>query len=591
MNTETKTDNQNLDELKRKAKNLYYSGFKLAFIAEELKINPNTLYSWKNRENWDEVDNLSRITLSLENRICFLINKNDKSDREFNEIDALMKQFEKTERLKKYAKPSGKEKDLNPRLKNRGRKKGQKESNAISEEQEDLLKASFLGEMFNYQKYWWEAGKKFRVRNILKSRQIGATYYFAHEALVDALQTGRNQIFLSASKKQALMFRSYIVAYAKKVADVELKGETITLPNGAELIFLGTNAATAQSYHGNLYFDEIFWVRNFGEMRKVAAAMASQKQYRQTYFSTPSSKAHSAFDFWSGKTFNRGRAKSEQIEFDISHENLSRGKLLGDGQWRQIVNILDAEKGGCTLFDIEALKLENSPDEFQQLFMCEFADDEKTAFRFTELQGCAVDSLEEWRDYKPFEQLRPFGRRPVWLGYDPAYTGDRAALAIVAPPAKEGGIYRVLHVQTYHGEDYEKQALIIRDYCDSYNVEKIAIDASGMGSGVFQEVKKFRPDAVGLVYSADLKNEMVLKTKNLIQKNRLQFDGGENDIITSFLTIKKQATRSGAKMTYASDRSVEASHGDIAWAIMNCILNVQYGESSGLNASAFFTFD
>lgn len=30
--------------------------------------------------------------------------------------------------------------------------------------------------------------------------KIGATYYFAREAFVDALKTGRNQIFLSQGK-------------------------------------------------------------------------------------------------------------------------------------------------------------------------------------------------------------------------------------------------------------------------------------------------------------------------------------------------------------------------------------------------------
>lgn len=42
------------------------------------------------------------------------------------------------------------------------------------------------------------AGLIERVRNTLKSRQIGATWYFAREALVDALETGRNQIFQRA---------------------------------------------------------------------------------------------------------------------------------------------------------------------------------------------------------------------------------------------------------------------------------------------------------------------------------------------------------------------------------------------------------
>ncbi len=589
MTTDTEIEKEK-ENLKRKAQTMYFAGYKLSDIAKELDVPANTVYSWKNRGDWDEKKPLGRVEMSLEMRLCALIQKDNKSPSDIKEVDLLMRQMERASRIKKYENGGGTETDLNPKLHNRGRKKGQRESNEISEEQTELLTSSFLDGMFGYQKVWYEAGKKNRVRNILKSRQIGATYYFAHEAFVDALTTGRNQIFLSASKKQALMFRSYIVNYAKRTADVELKGDTIALPNGAELIFLGTNSATAQSYHGNLYFDEIFWVRKFGEMRKVAAAMASQKQYRQTYFSTPSTKSHDAYAFWSGKTFNRGRKKAEQADFDISHENLVRGKVLADGQWRQIVNILDAENGGCTLFDLNALKLENSPEEFNQLFMCEFADDDQSAFKFSELQNCLVDSIEEWKDYQPFNQLRPFGHREVWLGYDPAYTGDRAALAIIAPPTIEGGIYRVLHVQTYHGEDYEKQAQIIRSFCDSYNVTRITIDATGMGAGVYQEVRKFRPDVQGLNYSAELKNEMVLKTRNLIQKRRLQFDGGANEIVTSFLTIKRQATRSGLKTTYVSDRSVEASHGDIAWAIMNTVLNVPYGDGTGVNNSTFFTF-
>lgn len=97
--------------------------------------------------------------------------------------------------------------------------------------------------------------------------------------------------------------------------------------------------------------------------------------------------------------------------------------------------------------------------------------------------------------------------------------------------------------------------------------------------------------AVGLDYNADLKNEMVLKTQNLIQKRRLKFDGKE--IITSFMTVKKHITGTG-RMTYVSDRSEDASHGDISWAIMNCILNVPYGLGGDVVAqsqSAIFTFE
>ena len=576
-------------EIKRKAQQMYFSGYKIAEIARQLDIAASTISSWKDREKWDDVAPVGRVELALETRLNLLIAKEEKSGADYKEIDLLGRQMERMARVKKYSFGDGNEVDLNPKLANRNKGERKKaEQNAIDQEQEELLINGFLDGMFNYQRVWHKA-KENRIRNILKSRQIGATYYFAHEAFIDALTTGHNQIFLSASKKQALQFRSYIVNYAKQTADVDLKGETIKLPNGAELIFLGTNSATAQSYHGNLYFDEVFWVPKFDVMRKVASGMAAQKMYRQTYFSTPTTIAHPAYAFFSGKAFNKNRAKADKVEIDISHENLKIGKLCADRQWKQIVTINDAMEGGCNLFNIDDLIAENSKEEFEQLFLCQFADDNTSAFKFADLQLCQVDSLEEWHDYKPFYQ-RPFGNREVWLGYDPAFTGDRAALAIIAPPKVEGGDYRVLHWQTFHGMDYEAQASRIKSFCDDYNVTRIVIDKTGMGSGVFQEVKKFYPMAIGLDYNADLKNEMVLKTQNLIQKRRLKFDG--NEIITSFMTVKKRITGTG-KITYVSDRSEDASHGDLSWAIMNCILNVPYGLNGDVssNQSTIFTFE
>jgi len=576
-------------EIKRKAQQMYFSGYKIAEIARQLDIAASTISSWKDREKWDDVAPVGRVELALETRLNLLIAKEEKSGADYKEIDLLGRQMERMARVKKYSFGDGNEVDLNPKLANRNKGERKKaEQNAIDQEQEELLINGFLDGMFNYQRVWHKA-KENRIRNILKSRQIGATYYFAHEAFIDALTTGHNQIFLSASKKQALQFRSYIVNYAKQTADVDLKGETIKLPNGAELIFLGTNSATAQSYHGNLYFDEVFWVPKFDVMRKVASGMAAQKMYRQTYLSTPTTIAHPAYAFFSGKAFNKNRAKADKVEIDISHENLKSGKLCADRQWKQIVSIYDAMEGGCNLFNIDDLIAENSKEEFEQLFLCQFADDNTSAFKFADLQLCQVDSLEEWHDYKPFYQ-RPFGNREVWLGYDPAFTGDRAALAIIAPPKVEGGDYRVLHWQTFHGMDYEAQASRIKSFCDDYNVTRIVIDKTGMGSGVFQEVKKFYPMAIGLDYNADLKNEMVLKTQNLIQKRRLKFDG--NEIITSFMTVKKRITGTG-KITYVSDRSEDASHGDLSWAIMNCILNVPYGLNGDVssNQSTIFTFE
>lgn len=467
---------------------------------------------------------------------------------------------------------SGNEADLNPKVANRN--KGPRrapERNAISEDEQEQLVEAFMNSMFGYQRLWYETGLTERIRNVLKSRQIGATWYFAREALIDALTTGRNQIFLSASKAQAHVFKQYIIQFAKDAAGVELKGDPMVLPNGATLYFLGTNARTAQSYHGNLYLDEYFWIQRFQELRKVASGMAIHSKWRQTYFSTPSSLAHEAYPFWSGALFNRGRKKEDHIRVDVSHANLQRGRRCADGQWKQIVTVEDAIAGGCNLFDLDQLRLEYSDADFENLLMCGFIDDTASVFPLSMLMRGMVDSWEVWEDFRHWSP-RPFGNREVWVGYDPnGGGGDSAALVVVAPPLVPGGKFRVLEKHQFRGIDYEEQATAIKRVTERYNVAYIGIDRTGIGDAVYQLVTKFRPDAESFTYSVDVKTGLVLKAHDVISKGRLEFDAGWTDFAASFMSIRKTTTAAGGRVTYQAGRSEETSHADLAWACMHAI--------------------
>jgi len=405
------------------------------------------------------------------------------------------------------------------------------------------------------------------------SRQIGATYYFAREALLDAVETGRNQIFLSASKAQAHVFKQYINSYAAEIADIELTGDPIVLPNGATLYFLGTNARTAQSYHGNLYFDEYFWTYKFQELRKVASGMAIHKHWRQTYFSTPSSLSHDAYPYWSGDLFNKGRAKKDRVEIDISHDLLRNGFLCADGQWRHIVTVEDAIAQGCNLFDLNQLRLEYSEPEYLNLLMCQFVDDNASIFGLMMLQRCMVDSWEEWSDFKPFAD-RPVGHQQVWVGYDPNgenENGDNAGCVVVLPASVPGGKHRLIERHQWRGLDFESQAEQIRQITLRYNVAHIGIDTTGLGSAVFQLVRKFYPSTVQYQYTAELKVNLVMKTYNIISKGRLEFDAGSTDIAQSFMAIQKTTTASGIKMTFNAGRNNITGHADLAWATMHAL--------------------
>ncbi|UKL95257.1 terminase ATPase subunit family protein [Klebsiella pneumoniae] len=585
------TDTTLLNDPRRQAALLYWQGFSVPQIAEMLQTKRPTVQSWKQRDQWEETAPLNRVESTLEARLIQLYAKPNLTPHDFKVADFLARQMERFARINRYGQ-TGNEVDLNPNVANRNkgdRKKPTK--NFFSDEAIEKLEEIFFAESFEYQLRWHRAGLEHRIRDILKSRQIGATFYFSREALLHALKTGHNQIFLSASKTQAYVFREYIIQFARRV-DVDLTGDPIVIGNnGAKLIFLGTNSNTAQSHNGDLYVDEIFWIPNFQKLRKVSSGMASQSHLRSTYFSTPSTLAHGAYPFWSGELFNRGRASaSERVDIDISHDALAAGVACPDGQWRQIVTIEDALAGGCTLFNLEQLKRENSVDDFRNLFMCEFVDDKASVFPFEDLQRCMVDSLEEWEDFAPFAD-NPFGSRPVWVGYDPSHSGDSAGCVVLAPPVVAGGKFRILERHQWKGMDFATQAESIRQLTEKYNVEYIGIDATGLGVGVFQLVRSFYPAARDIRYTPEMKTAMVLKAKDVIRRGCLEYDVSATDITTSFMAIRKTMTSSGRSATYEASRTEEASHADVAWATMHALLNEPLTAGSGQATSSILEFN
>lgn len=562
--------------VRQRAKQLYWQGYPPAEIARLMGINQNTIYSWKKRDVWDETPPVQRVSQSMDARLIQLTDKKDKTGGDFKEIDLLTRQ------LKKLS--DGQQAETGASKKPRKRK----QKNHFTEEQIVALREKILDSLSWHQRGWYEQ-RHHRNRMILKSRQIGATWYFAREALLDALRDDvkypyqRNQIFLSASRRQAHQFRGFIQRMAEEV-DVELKGgDKIVLSNGAELHFLGTSAATAQSYTGNLKFDEFFWVSNFTNLRKVAGAMATLKGLTRTYFSTPSGETHEAYPFWTGDRWNEKRTKAQRKAFDVGWKTLNSGLLCPDKTWRQIVTLKDVIENGWEYTDLEEIQDENSEDEFRNLYMCEFVRDGESAFNLNALIGCGADGYDEWPDWKPFAS-RPMGNRPVWIGYDAngsSGNGDSGAICVVVPPVVPGGKFRTVETEQVRGLEFEEQAKVIENFTFKYNVQHVGIDVTGgNGEAVYQIVKKFFPMAMPYTMSMTSKRALVLKMLQLIRAGRWEYDRSERALINAFNSVRKVKTPGGF-ITYDTDRSRGVSHGDLAWANMLAIINEPLGQESG----------
>lgn len=575
-------------EARRRARSLYWRGWGLTQIAEELGLKLSTVASWKSRHGWDKAPSALRIEDGIEERYLTLVAKETKTGGDYKEIDLLGRQLERLARIRKYGE-TGKEADLNPNvakrnapevLERKAAKRAEAGRNFLTDDQWEALEEDFHASNFAHQERWWKQRHQ-RTRKQLKSRQTGATWYFAREALLKAKESSdagepRNQIFLSASKRQVLIFKRYIVAWVRKVTGVELKGDPIMLDMGEEaepigLYFLSTNSQTAQGEHGDFYFDEFFWVHGFAELKKVASAMATHKIYKRTYFSTPSTITHEAYPFWTGAEWNKGRAKTDQRAFDVSKRNLGgEGAIMPDGSWQHILTLQQAVAEGMgDLFDIEELRQECSDDEFRNLYECEFIDDTESSFPNAALAPCRTDSFYTWRDFKAAEP-RPFGNKAVSIGYDPDKGGrDGAALAVVALPEKPGGKFRLLEKISLKGKDYDQQDAAIRAITHRYNVVDIAIDASGAGDAVLQKVRKWFPLVRRIDYTVWAKAQLVHKMKAVIRKGRFEYDAGWSDVSAAFMAIRP--TLVGKTVTYTASRGAAHGHADIAWAVMHAV--------------------
>ncbi len=566
-------------EVKDAAKMLFLRKSTPAEIQKELKLGSvRVVYTWIAKFNWEDQLQTETIEQAISRRYCFLIDKPNKIDRDFKEISHLSDELLKHAKIGQVRKKTDllDSNTVSAGGGDKGKRKGRKTKNDVSHLSKEDFEREFVSKLYEYQKTWRNAKNDpliCRNRFPLKSRQIGATWYFAGEGFEDACATGDNQLFISASKPQAEVFRAYIVAFAWEWFEIELTGNPIRLKTKkgiAELHFLSTNSNTAQSYHGHVYFDEVFWTNTWTKLQKVASGMGSQKKWRKTYISTPSTMGHPAYKLWSGEQFNKGKRKN--VDFAIDHETLKNGHLGPDKFWRHIVTIEDAIAGGCDLFDLETLKLEYSKEDYQNLFMCKFIDESQGVFKLKELQKCMVDRTKKWPDFKP-KQKRPFGDRPVWLGYDPSRTIDNSTVAVVAPPIIPEVKHRVLELIHYHNQNFTYQAAQIKKlHTERYKVTHIGIDATGIGHGVYELVKADYPRTKKIFYSVEQKTELVLKGQDVIQNSRLEFDAEHIEIAQAFLQIKQTTTGKSGQITYQANRTEATGHADAAFAILHALI-------------------
>ncbi|EMZ8853336.1 terminase family protein [Salmonella enterica] len=575
-----------------KARSLYLQRNTPREIRDRLKLaSVRVVYYWATKFEWYTALERDGVEEVIAERVALLARRDHKTPEEADEFDRLIGHHVKLmglryKHLEAMAGVSARtvavsedddtesfiasESGRGGNGKKGGKRRRPPKANDVSELTADSFQP-IVDKLYGFQKTL-RANKHRRRRNLLKARQIGATWYFAFEAFEDAVLTGDTQIFLSASKRQALVFRTYIAKIAMEYFGIPIKGDPIRLSNLAEIFFLATNSNTAQSNSGHLYIDEYMWIPKFSTLNTVASAMTTRKKWRMTWFSTPSAKTHEGYLLWSGESWRKGNAARKDVEFPSFDEYRDGGRECPDGVWRYVVTIEDAVAGGIDDIDIDELRETYGKADFDMLYMCVFVDDKDSIFTFSQLLKCGVD-VATWEDFHPDEE-HPFGNREVWCGFDPARTGDTATFVVIGVPIVAVERYRVLEVFRWKGLSLVWMSEQIRTIKSRYNMTYIGIDVTGMGIGVFEMVQGFaRREAKAIHYSVESKNRLVMKMLDVVDTNRIEWNEEQKEIATAFLQVKKTTTASGNAMTFVADRSNENGHADVFFAIAHAMDN------------------
>ncbi|EFU6568959.1 terminase [Salmonella enterica] len=575
-----------------KARSLYLQRNTPREIRDRLKLaSVRVVYYWATKFEWYTALERDSVEEVIAERVALLAKRDHKTAAEAEELDRLIEHHVRLMglRYKHLEAMSGassqkvavsEDDDAESFIAGEsghggnGRKSGKRRRRPKANDISELTADSFqpvVDRLYGFQKTL-RANKHRRRRNLLKARQIGATWYFAFEAFEDAVLTGDTQIFLSASKRQALVFRTYIAKIAMEYFGIPIKGDPIRLSNLAEIFFLATNSNTAQSNSGHLYIDEYMWIPRFSTLNTVASAMTTRQKWRMTWFSTPSAKTHEGYLLWCGESWRKGNAARKDVEFPSFDEYRDGGRECPDGVWRYVVTIEDAVAGGIDDIDINELRETYSKADFDMLYMCVFVDDKDSVFTFSQLLKCGVD-VSTWEDFHPGEE-HPFGNREVWGGFDPARTGDTATFVVIGVPMVAAERYRVLEIFRWKGLSLVWMSEQIRAIKSRYNMTYIGIDVTGMGIGVFEMVQEFaRREAKAIHYSVESKNRLVMKMLDVVDTDRIEWNEEQKEIATAFLQVKKTTTASGNAMTFVADRSNENGHADIFFAIAHAMDN------------------
>ncbi|MBK1690990.1 terminase large subunit domain-containing protein [Ectothiorhodospira mobilis] len=514
---------------RRHAYERYIAGDNAAEIARDLGASAATVRNWVRKGDWNtERARLRQSPEHLEAEIARLSAKAGEGELTYAQTVQLSMLQKTLDKMRK-AKPQPKPRPI-----------------VAQAMREDLLAKALSDDygLLPYQKEFLQDESRYRV--VLKARQIGFTYLIGLSAVL-GMAAGRDQVIVSASEDQAKLVMGNILHHAERLeVPIEEGKDREVRVAGARATALSTNWRTAQGYTGDVWFDEFAWAPRPDRLWGAVTPAITRVGGRITVCSTPFTPGSL---FWKIAENHKGQWEHFSRHKITIHDAVAQGMPMPGG--------------------IEELRLNFDAATWALFYECQWAEDGSNLLPWSLLEtiGSPEDPLEEPGAGKSRTRVDRFGR--LALGVDVGRVNDRTALVLVGEECDPvtgafTGKLRVLRWHELAGQTFAAQRAEIANWVASYPIERVAIDRTGLGMQLAEELAGDFPSLVEpRAFTAALKERLALGVLRLAESHHLAIPR-DPDFMARLHSVERQATNTGIRFDAPRD---SRGHADAFWAL------------------------
>lgn len=390
-------------------------------------------------------------------------------------------------------------------------------------------------DLYPYQRRWIADPSRYKIG--LWCRQSGKSFATALEAALDAAETGRMWVLLSAGERQSreLMDKVRMHLQAMQVAasamredffaDTSCRQLSVDLPNRGRIIALPANPLTARGFSANVLLDEFAFHR---DSRQIWTALfpTISRGYKLRVVSTPAGKSNQFYQLY-----------------------------IGDNDFvKHKTDIYTAVQEGLPV-DIDSLRRGiDEPDAWAQEYECQFVDEASAFLTYDLIASCESDAATLAAE--PTDGV-------YWLGID---IGRRHDLTVVWVIEQVGDVYWTRAVHTLHKTPFPQQTEVIVDLMQQLRPVRTCVDYTGMGGPICEQLqKRFGSAAVeGVTFTHLVKQDLATRVRRLFEDRRVRVPI-DAAIRSDLHSIKKTVTAAG-NIRFDAERTKDG-HADRFWAL------------------------